>query len=117
MYIHAMFVLLAGSSTPAQSADNALVAAVLSIVFTFLVISALTFVIGFMSGLYVGRKFNKELSKGTPHITAEHPRQVPIYDYVQMSVAAANQQEQNLKLKENVAYQPSKPTAVEINYS
>ena len=103
-------------SSPAQSTNNALVAAVLSTVFIFLIISALTFVIGFMSGLHVGRKFNKESSNGTPHVTAaEHPRQVPIYDYVQMSGAAANQQDQTLKLKENVAYQPSKPTTVEIN--
>ena len=99
-------------SSPAQSTDNALVAAVLSTVFISLIISAFTFVIGFMSGLHVGRKSNKESSNGTPHVTAECPRQVPVYDYVQMSVAAANQQEQILQLKENVAYHP---TTVEIN--
>ena len=61
-----------------------------------------------MCGLYVGRKFNK-----SPHVTTERPHQVPVYDYVQMS--AANQREQNLKLKKNVAYLPSKSTAVEVN--
>ena len=77
----------------------------LSTVFTFLVISILLLIIGFMGGLYVGRKFNK---------SSESPRQVPVYDYVQMS--AANQHEQNLKLKTNVAYLPSNPAAVqEVN--
>lgn len=84
----------------------------LSTVFIFLVISALTF----MSGLYVGRKFNKESSKGTPQVTAvEHPRQIPFYEDVLSGTV--NQQEQNLELKENVAYQPSKPVTAEINKS
>ena len=92
-------------SRPTQSP---LVAAMLSTVFTFLVISILILISGFMCGLYVSRKFNK-----SPHVTTERPHQVPVYDYVQMS--AANQRGQNLKLKKNVSYLPSKSTAVEMN--
>ena len=69
-----------------------------------------------MSGIYVGRKFNKESSEGMPrHVTAiEHPRQIPFYEDVLSETV--NQQEQNdyLELKENVAYQPSKPTAAAV---
>ena len=99
-----------------QSTNNELAAAVLSTVLIFLAISTLTFVIGFMSGIYVGRKFNKESSNGTPQVTAiEHPRQIPFYEDV--FSGTANQQEQNVELKENVAYRPSiaTPIDVEIN--
>ena len=87
----------------------------LSTVFIFLVISALIFVIGFISGLYVGRNFKRESSsKGIPQVTAvEHPQQIPFYEDVLSETA--NQQEQMLELKENVAYQPSNPTPVETN--
>ena len=77
-------------------------------VLIFLVVSILLFVIGFMSGIYVGRKCNKESSEGMPrHVTAlEHPCQIPFYEDVLLGTV--NQQEQNFELKENVAYQPSK---------
>ena len=68
-----------------------------------------------MSGIYVGRKsVNTESSEGMPrHVTAiEHPRQIPFYEDVLLGTM--NQQEQNLELKENVAYQPSKPTAAAV---
>ena len=99
------------------STHNALVAAVLPTVLIFLVISILLFVIGFMSGIYVGRKCNKESSEGMPrHVTAiEHPHQIPFYEDVLS--ATVNQQEQNdyLELEENVAYQPTlKPTAAAV---
>lgn len=76
------------------------------------VISILTFIGGFISGLYVDRKFCRNSSKGMSHVTIDQPRQVPVYDGIQ--VDAANQQEQNLELKENVAYLPLKPTAVKV---
>ena len=89
--------------------DGALTAAVSSTVIIFLVISILMFIGGFISGLYVDRKFYRDwASKGTSHVTAERSRQVPVYDDI--LVDAANQQEQNLELKENVAYLQSKPT-------
>ena len=87
----------------------------LSTVLIFLVVSILLFVIGFMSGIYVGRKsVNKESSEGMPwHDTAiKHPRQIPFYENVFSETL--NQWEQNLELKENVAYQPSKPTAAAV---
>ena len=75
----------------------------------FIVISILTFIGGFISGLYVDRKFYRDSpSKEMSHITAEGSRQVPIYDDILLDTA--NQQEQNLELKVNVAYLQSKPT-------
>ena len=68
-----------------------------------------------MSGIYVGQKsVNKESSEGMPqHVTAlEYPCQIPIYEDVLLGTV--NQQEQNFELKENVAYQPSKPTAAAV---
>ena len=60
----------------------------------FFMISILIFIIGFISGLYVDRKFYRESSKWTPQIRAEQPHQVSLYDDVQFT---ANQQEQILK--------------------
>jgi hypothetical protein len=93
--------------------DSALVAAVSSMVIICLMISILMFIGGFISGLYVDRKFYRDSSKGTSQVTAERPHQVPFYDDIILDVA--NQQEQNLELKENVAYLPSKSTAVQVN--
>jgi hypothetical protein len=70
------------------------------------------FIGGFISGLYVDRKFCRDSSKGTSHVTAERPRQIPVYDDILALPDAATQQEQKLELKENVAYLPSKPAAV-----
>ena len=75
----------------------------------------LMFIIGFISGLYVDRKFYKESSRRMSHVTAERPRLVPFYDDVQFSTDTTNQQGQNLELKENMAYRLPKPAAVEIN--
>ena len=95
-----------------KCADNALAAAVSSTVIIFLVISILMFIGGFMSGLCVERKF---LSKEK---TAERPHPVPFYDDVQIFRAEsdiANQEEQNLELKKNVAYRLPKPVPIDVN--
>lgn len=82
---------------------SALATAVSSTVIVFIVISILMFIGGFISGLYVDRKFYRDsVSKGTSHVIAERPRQVPVYDDILLDTA--NQQEQNLELKVNVAY-------------
>ena len=79
-------------------------AAVLSSVLTFIATSIIIFIAGFMIGRYV------RFSKGKLHITTTNqPHQGPAYDYVQPSTA--NPQE-NLELKVNVAYHPSKSITV-----
>ena len=91
------------------STDSALAAAVSSTVIIFLVISILMFIGGFISGLYIDRKFYRDsASKQTSYVTAERSRQVPVYDDILLDTT--NQQEQNLELKENVAYLQSRPT-------
>ena len=57
-----------------------------------------------MSGRYL------QLSKRKlPITTTDQPQQGPLYDYVQPSIA---QHQENLELKVNMAYQPSKSIAV-----
>ena len=92
-----------------QSTGSPLAAAVSSTVIIFLVISILTFIGGFISGLYVDRKFYRLSLKGTSNVTVERPRQVPFYDDVQFNDDPANKQVQNLELKDNVAYQAPSP--------
>jgi hypothetical protein len=62
------------------------------------------FIGGFISGLYVDRKFCRDSSKGTSQVTAEQPRQVPFYDDILALPDAATQQKRKFELKENVAY-------------
>ena len=80
----------------------------------FLVISILTFIGGFISGVFIDRKFYRDSSKRTS-TSHEQPRahQVPLYDDVLMG--AASRQEENVELKQNVAYRSPKPAAVEVN--
>ena len=95
-----LICLFIAEPRPCTDSTSALAAAMSS---TFLVISILMFIGGFISGLYIDRKFYRDsASKETSHVTAERSRQVPVYDDILLDTA--NQQEQNLELKENVAY-------------
>ena len=86
--------------------ECSLAAAVSSSVLTlnFVATSIAIFIAGFMIGQYF------RLSKGKLHITIDQPHQGPVYDYIQPSTA--NPQE-NLELKVNVAYHPTKSITVE----
>ena len=79
-----------------SGSTDVLAAAVSSTVVAFLVISLLTFIIGL---IHFSRKF-KQSSKETPS------QPVPLYEDVLPS--AVKHQEQDLELKENVAYGPLK---------
>ena len=72
-----------------------------------LVLSIIIFITGFACGHCHGRKF----AKGTCHSKADRPCQVPLYDDVLPSTGT--HQEQALKLKENVAYLPSRSMVTE----
>ena len=79
-------------------------AVVSSTVVAFLVISLLIFATGFVCGHYFGQK-SKQPSRGTPdHSSAS--QSIPLYEDVIPS--AVEHQEQQLELKENVAYGPAK---------
>ena len=94
-----------------SSSTDILAAVVTSLVLIFLVISVFIFIAGFVCGHYFSQKF-KRSSKETPQ-TSDHPDQVPFYEYVLHVPSGVKHQEQDLELKENVAYGPSKPTTVE----
>ena len=96
-----------------QSTDNTLAAAVSSTMIIFLVISILTFIGGFVSGFFVNKKLYRDSSKRMSHVTAEQPHQVPLYDDVLFG-SGANQQEQNVELKPDLAYQSPKFAAVKV---
>ena len=78
---------------------NILIAAILSTVVAFIVIIILTFAVGFVCGHYLGRKSSREIPDSP---TGNQP--VPVYEDVLLS--AVKHQEQDLELKENVAYCP-----------
>ena len=87
--------------------SNELAAAVSSTMIVFLMISILTFITGFVFGRYFrirDRKY-KESPKNTNQPAA------PLYEDVGVP-SAVEHQEQDLKLKENVAYGPSKSMSV-----
>ena len=86
------------------TAECSLAAAVSSSVLTFLVLAVVIFIAGFM----IGRYFH--LSKGKLHITTDQPHQGPVYDYIQPSTAKP---QENLELKVNVAYHPSKSITIQ----
>ena len=92
-----------------SSSTDVLAAVVTSLLIAFLVISIFIFIAGFVCGHYFSQKF-KRSSKETPQ-TTDH--QVPFYEYVLHMPNAVKHQEQDLELKENVAYGPSKPATVE----
>ena len=85
--------------------------AISSSVVVFLITSIVIFITGFACGHCFSQKF-KQSSKETPHptdyppSTSHHP--TPLYEEVQSS--AEKHQEQDLELKENVAYGQSKST-------
>lgn len=74
-----------------------------------LVLSIIIFITGFACGHCHGRKF----AKGTHHGKADHRRQFPLYDDVLPMASTETHQEQALKLKENVAYLPSRSMVTE----
>ena len=86
------------------TAECSLAAAVSSSVLTLLVMSVVMLIAGFMIGRYF------RLSKGKLHITTDQPHQGPVYDYIQPSTAKS---QENLELKVNVAYHPSKSITIE----
>ena len=94
-----------------SSSTDVLAAVVTSLLIAFLVISIFIFIAGFVCGYYFSRKF-KGSPKETPQ-TSDHPGQAPFYEYVLHVPSTVKHQEQDLELKENVAYGPSKPTTVE----
>ena len=85
--------------------------AVSSMVIVFLIASIVIFITGFACGYCFSQKV-KQSSKETPHptdyppSTSYHP--APLYEEVKSS--AEKHQEQDLELKENVAYGQSKST-------
>ena len=85
--------------------------AVSSSVIVFLIASIVIFITGFACGYCFSQKF-KQSSKETPHptdyppSTSHHP--APLYEELQPS--AEIHQEQDVDLKENVAYGQSKST-------
>ena len=88
-----------------------LMVAVTSIVILFLMISILTFIAGFVCGYYIRGRKCKEPSKKTsnsPVSIASKPAAAPYYEDVDVLPNAMKHQEQNLELKENVAYGPSR---------
>ena len=90
-------------------ASDKLVVAVSSTVVVFLVISMLTLIGGFACGYYFrGRKYKESLKKTQDNPTSSQPAAAPLYEDVDVLPSAAEHREQNLELKENVAYGPSK---------
>ena len=84
-----------------------LTAAILSTAVVFIVIVILTFAVGFVCGHYIGKKSSRE----TPdNPTGNQP--VPVYEDVLLS--AVKHQEQDLELKENVAYYPPRSVVKSI---
>ena len=96
------------TSTESDNAPTAIVSS--TVIIVFVVTSISIFIGGFVIGLCVGRKFCRDSSKGPSHFIIERPRHTPIYEEV--LVGAANQQ--NLQLKDNVAYQAPNPVALEL---
>ena len=92
-----------------SSSTDVLAAVVTSLLIAFLVISIFIFITGFVCGHYFSRKFIRS-SKEIPQTTNN---QVPFYEYVLHVPSGVKHQEQDLELKENVAYGPSKPVTVE----
>ena len=101
-----MFHICTGNLQESKpTAECSLAAAVSSSVVTCVV----TAVVIFIAGLMCGRYF--QLSKGKQHnTTADQPHQGPVYDYVQPSTM---KRQENLELKVNVAYHPSKSITTE----
>jgi flagellar basal body-associated protein FliL len=87
------------------TAECSLAAAVSSSVLTLLVVATVMFIIGLMIGRYL------RFSKGKFHITTtDQSQQGPVYDYIQPSTVKP---EENLELKVNVAYHPTKSVTIE----
>jgi hypothetical protein len=107
-YINAGFSFASDTVNIQESrpiADCSLAAAVSSSVVILLVVAIVMFIIGFMIGRYV------RFSKGKLHTTtADQPQQGPVYDYIQPSTVKP---QDNLELKVNVAYHPTKSVTIE----
>ena len=108
-YYYSLFLILSvyvQESSLRPTAECSLVVAVSSsVLITFIVTSIIFFIVGFTSGRYF------KLSKGKLHITTtDQPQQGPVYDYVQPSTA---QCQENLELKVDIAYLPSRSVTVE----
>ena len=90
---------------------STVVVAVSSSVTVFLIASIVIFITGFACGHCFSQKF-KQSSKETPHPTDYPPstscHPTPLYEELQPS--AEKYQEQDVDLKENVAYGQSKST-------
>ena len=89
-----------------MSSDE-LAAAVSSTVVVFLVISILTFIIGFMFGHYF-QIWDRKYEDSPKKTQVSSQSATPVYEDVDVLPSAVEHQEQGLKLKENVAYGPSK---------
>ena len=89
--------------------------AVSSSVVTFLLVSIIIFVLGIFCGHYCGRI--RKSPKEKPHIITGQPQpdKAPVYEGVHVPLKAVKKQKQDdLDLKENVAYHPaSKSTDTE----
>ena len=105
-----MIVYVGNLKVEKSRSSDVLAAALSSTVIVSLVISITTFITGFICGHYHGRNFTRS-SKGKPHITTMHPHPAPVYEDIdtQSIARAVKHQEQNLELRENVAYLPSIP--------
>ena len=97
-----------------RSSDE-LVVAISSTVVVFLVIFILTLIAGFACGCYFrGRKLSKKTSNSPGPISiASQQAAASYYEDVDVLPNVVEHQEQNLELKENVAYGPSKSMSVE----
>ena len=90
---------------------NTVAVAISSSMIVFLMASIVIFITGFACGYCFSQKF-KQSSKETPHptdyppSTSHHDHPAPLYEELQLS--AEKHQEQDVDLKENVAYGQSK---------
>ena len=91
--------------------SDVLAGALSSTIVLFLVLSISTLIAGFLCGHYFGRKYEKS-SKKIPALP-KPSQPVALYEDVDVLPSAVEHQEQNLELKENVAYGPSKSMSVE----
>ena len=91
---------------------NVLAESLSSTVIIFLVISIITFIIGFMLGNHCRITF--QCSRDKQFTRTDHPQIVPEYEDVDVQPVtnAVKHQGQGLELKKNVAYGPSKSMVV-----
>ena len=84
-----------------------------STIVSFLIISILTFIAGFVCGHYFGRKYKGLLIKNISSNSPIASQPVPLYEDVNVLPSTLEHHEKDFELKENVAYGPSKSMSIE----